>query len=81
MYAYLNTTHKLISRVVERKAGKFLYQLVNKQTSAVITTRLSNECFIAVCINGNSYRYFKSIDDVNKDSANNTDRKYAYIEY
>jgi hypothetical protein len=62
MYAHLNTTEKLTVRACNYKRFRFVYQIVNKQTGAVLHTHYSNRKFIAATLGGD---HFSSLDRVN----------------
>jgi len=71
---------KLVTREVNRKKGRYLYQLVEIETSLVRTKRVSDKGYIAVSTNGNSYKYFENKEAIDLELAKYPDTKFAYID-
>ena len=61
MYAQLNTSEKLTVSPSDKPGFRFCYEIVNKQTGAILHTRYSNRKFVAATISGD---YFSSIERV-----------------
>lgn len=55
MYANLNTTAKLTVSVIGKSDGKYLYQIFDKTTGALLSKRRSNREYVAATIDGNSF--------------------------
>jgi hypothetical protein len=58
MYAELNTSEKLVVKKSDNTDYRFMYEIVNKETNAVVHSRYSNRKFYAATISGT---YFGSI--------------------
>jgi hypothetical protein len=62
MYAHLNTTEKLTVRACNYKRFRFVYQIVNKQTGAVLHTHYSNRKFVAANLAGDLFASLERVE-------------------
>lgn len=69
MFNTVNTTHKLTVEETDRKAGKYLYKVIEIATGKVVSTRTSNRKYVACSISGAFY--FGRVDLIGKGNHGN----------